>query len=399
MGIKKRPGFLGVSIALSFVMAIFLPAGGYGPGTLAAWAAQKPEGMDDETWAKLMDNTMEYDELGALIENFNPTYQQIVDSLNAMAQPSYDAAQRLRDDAKVVADDAKEYKDKIDFQSMYTYMVLTEQARIERESAKTIESIGNKVNRNRDTIVLKYTTQKQLTNAAQQLFILYHQALASSELMNAATELAQAALQSYETQRSVGMATEFDVLSAQKALLSAQNQQLSLNDSLTTLRQNLCLLTGWAYNAVPEIGAVPAPDLTRIDAMNPDADLETAYNSNQDIYNQTRITSRDTVGLNRQERTMNDLRAQLKTTLESLYQTVIQNRTSYEAANTALEAASITMSGVERQYQMGMIGRLQYLQARIGYLQQKMMAENAALSLTQAMETYDWALKGIVTLE
>ena len=35
-------------------------------------AAEKPADMDQETWDRLQDNVLEYDELGDRVQNFNP---------------------------------------------------------------------------------------------------------------------------------------------------------------------------------------------------------------------------------------------------------------------------------------------------------------------------------------
>ena len=47
---------------------------------------------------------------------------------------------------------------------------------------------------------------------------------------------------------------------------------------------------------------------------------------------------------------------------------------------------------------MGMVGRLEYLQLKTAYLQQKMAADQAALSLVQDMETYYWAVEGLADI-
>ena len=71
---------------------------------------------------------------------------------------------------------------------------------------------------------------------------------------------------------------------------------------------------------------------------------------------------------------------------------------NYEAAMTGLESARITMNGNETKYQIGMLGRLEYLQLKTAYLQQKMAADQAALSLVQDMETYYWAVEGLADI-
>ena len=48
---------------------------------------------------------------------------------------------------------------------------------------------------------------------------------------------------------------------------------------------------------------------------------------------------------------------------------------------------------------MGMLGNLQYLQLKMVYLQQKQAYDSAVLSLKQAINDYNWALYGVVTLD
>ena len=60
-----------------------------------------------------------------------------------------------------------------------------------------------------------------------------------------------------QTQVSIGMATQADVLKAQKNLQSIKSTQTETLSSLETLGQNLCMMTGWSYNAQPEIKEVP----------------------------------------------------------------------------------------------------------------------------------------------
>ena len=59
----------------------------------------------------------------------------------------------------------------------------------------------------------------------------------------------------------------------------------------------------------------------------------------------------------------------------------------------------MTMEGNERKYAMGMLGNLQYLQLKMVYLQQKQAYDSAVLSLKQAINDYNWALYGVVTLD
>lgn len=238
-----------------------------------------------------------------------------------------------------------------------------------------------------------------LTSGVQQLMNGYQQALASKELVDTAVELAQAAYDSTVTQRGIGMATDTDVESALKSLQSAQGQQKVLEDTMTSLRQNLCLMTGREYNASIDIKEIPAPDLTRIDGMNPENDLTKAVGNNYTVIEQRNISGKGTANYDNKMRILDESEAKIKTQLESLYQEVLESKTAYDAANTAFAGAQITMNGNDLKYQMGMLGRLEYLQLKMAYLQQKAAVRTAELNLTQAMENYDWAVEGLADIE
>ena len=382
------------------------------PGCMTAYAISRPAGLDDLTWLKLQDNVMEYEELENLVRYYNPSYQQVLESIMPMIDASRQTASQMKssEELKTMKDTAKDLKktlDQMDPNSEYlpeqqvywqTYAVYTALQEGISGTEQGIRAIGRTAGTlEDDTSTVREQTLKSLTFGAQQMFIGYNQALASLDLCNAAVELSQAAANSAEVRYGIGLATEEDVLSAQQSLLTALSQQQSLNDTLTTLRQNLCLMTGWTYNADPVIGTVPAPDLGRIDSMNPESDIPAAIAASYSL-----DTLKDSLSgrtSTRKNRTLGEAEETIKIQVNSLYQTVLADKASYDAAQTALAAANIAKESADRQYSLGAIGRLQYLQLQLSYLQQKMAADAAAMTLTQSILTYEWALDGIILNE
>lgn len=378
-----------------------LPVPFAAPVLSTARAAERPSGMDDETWERLQDNTMDFDELADLVKCYNPTYLQMVQSIDPVVQDGRDTASEMTEEIRDYKKEIKELEKKIEEEGPLSpeypadatqLMVLQMTVSGYEPVAKQIRSAANDMYR--DTSVGREQLRKTLTSAAQQLFIGYDQAVASRELCALSVELAQAAEASAETQRSVGAATDNDVLSAQQALLSAQSQQMNVENTITSLRQQLCLMTGWSYNAMPEIGAVPAPDLERIAAIDTSEDVETAVKNSCELRSLRDNLSGSTM---RRSRTMVEAEAGVRTRFGAVYQALMESKASYDAAGTALQAAEIVWDGNVRQYQVGMIGRLQYLQAQLAYLQQKLAADTASMNLTQAILNYEWALNGIMS--
>ena len=354
--------------------------------------AEKPETMDDQTWARLQDQVLEYDEIGDRVELYNPTYQQVIQNIQVNIQPYEDAAQTLRGSAKDLRGEASGFKD----ENKMMYQMYRGYAKGYQEAAKNFEKVAKSIKSStRSTL---NSTRKQLTSGVQQLMLGYYQARASKEMVDTAAHLAQAAYDSAVTRRNIGMATELEVTEAEKSLRSALDGQQTLNDTLTSLHRQLLFMTGWSYDEAVEVGAPPVPNLSEIDGMNPENDLTRAIGNNYTLIAQRGASGKGTANHDAKFRTLDESEMKVKIQLESLYQTVVQNRISYEAARTAMEGARLTMDGNEKKYQLGMLGKLEYLQMKMVYLQQKSAADAAALELVQAMESYRWAVEGLADI-
>ena len=371
-----------LALGLTGILTLSVPFG-------AMAAIEKPEKMDDATWARLQDNVLEYDEISDLVEYYNPTYRQIVEQIEINAQPMEEAARELRKSADEMDSDAKDIKDL----DPVMYKGMREAVKGYRDAAerfdKAVTSVHNQTRHQLSRV------KKMTVSGLQQMMIEYYQAMASREILDTAVALSQAAYESSITQQSLGMATATDVQAAEKALQSARGQLKTLDDTMTNLRQQMCVMTGWSYDADMQLGDVPAPDFAKVQAMDLERDLERAIGNNYTLIEQRGISGKGDANRTAKFRIMDDTEAQVKIQLESAYQGILESRTAYEAANVAFQSAQITMNGNDLKYQMGMLGNLEYLQLKMAYLQQKAAARTAALSLTQAIENYGWIVQGL----
>ncbi len=370
------------TLGLTGILTLGVPFG-------AMAAIEKPEQMDDATWARLQDNVLEYDEISDLVEYYNPTYRQVVEQIEINAKPMEEAARELRKSADEMASDAKDIKDL----DPVMYKGMQQAVKGYRQAAERFDKAVTSVHtqtRHQLSMVKKMTV-----SGLQQMMIGYYQAMASREILDTAVTLAQAAYDSSVTQQSLGMATAADTQAAEKSLQSARGQLKALDDTLVNLRQQMCIMTGWDYNADMQLGDVPAPDFARIEAMDLEQDLVRAIGNNYTLINQRGISGKGDANRTAKFRLMDETEAQVKIRLESAYQAIVESRTAYEAANVAFQGAQITMNGNDLKYQMGMIGNLEYLQLKLAYLQQKAAAKTAALNLTQAIEDYGWIVQGL----
>lgn len=375
MKLRKRMASLGLIAALAVT------------ASMPAYADSIPDGYDAQTWTRLQDNALEYDEIENLIKEYNPDFKKLKDGIAYGTSPFLNSAASLREEAETFTHMAKEAKDMGDAVAEKNYR---DKASELKKQASSMENSAERGSR-----LQVGEIQKKLTAGTQSAMIGYQQIAVNLETLKIGVELAQAAFESAQTQRSLGMATDADVQSAQKSAEAAKSQLQALEDQATGVRQTLCMMTGWSYDATPEIGAIPAPDLSRIDGMNPTADLTKALADNYAIIALRNTKTTESAARSNKNRSLDQAEETVKANLENLYQAVLQCKTAYEAADTAYQSAQIAMNGNDLKYQMGMLGRLEYLQAKMGYQQAKAAWESAAMSLTQAMENYDWAVNGL----
>ena len=102
---------------------------------------EKPESMDDETWLRLQDDVLEYDEIGNLVEYYNPAYRQVVQQIEINVNIYEDAARDLRESVKENMSEAGYAKD-VD-PVMYAVYMGTAQGY--RQAAKSFEKVAGSI--------------------------------------------------------------------------------------------------------------------------------------------------------------------------------------------------------------------------------------------------------------
>lgn len=380
-------GFLTFSLAAALAGAA--PAG--------ALAASPEFARTPEEWERLRDNTLEYEEIPDLIREYNSTVQNNMISYgdyrgkdaNEIAEDYREAAQTLYDSVVWPSEDDTGY-------AMLYSAAETAQAQARQLEKMADENVS-------DGMIIKWQydqVEASLSSTAQNLMSQYYQLLENRKTAEAGKELAEASLRSVETQASLGMATENDVLTAREAVKTAEAGVISAESNIQSVKQNLQVMTGWAYNSEPEIAQMPPVDVTRIDAMNPETDLEKALENNYTllIAKRTLENTSDAANQQIQRQTIANTEQQIASGLTDLYSQVLQARNTYDQARSALELEEKNMAAAETKYGLGMISRLEYLQARNAYVESQANFRIQELALQSAMDAYDWALRGNMVL-
>lgn len=244
------------------------------------------------------------------------------------------------------------------------------------------------------------TTSRQKTIdsyvlTAQSLMRTYNQMNIKAQAEEKNYQAAQSSYQAALKKQSAGMATAADVMAASDTMQSAKNRYESYRQQAANARFNLLSALGLDTSADITIGSVPLPDLSAIDAVDFNTDVEQAIGNSASVQN-TRHQSAGTateisVKSNQESQDEGTVRSQM----QSLYDQLKAARLQYEGAEDAYQSASITYASLQKKQQAGMLSQNDYLQGVADYYSALDAKETAVVNLNQAWETYNWTVKGV----
>lgn len=391
-----------LAAVLSGMIVLAVPNAGFAYGAGPGQTGESiPVGVTKEQWARLNDQTIEFDELQDLVRYFNPYVQDTVDSVtNSIGNIQY-IYDEMKGYIRDLEDDADELEDSgatASAEGMAQYNVLNMTVKSLKTSADDMKRTLDYMNRTDSSAKSNITyAVKNYTYYANRLMIGYNSAQSGFSSLQKLVEADTAALESAKARYSIGTAVQAEVLSAQKELLSAQASLLSVENTTDSLRRSLCLMTGYSTDSEPVIGAIPQLDMTGISTMDLEADTEKAVRNNYALISERHASSgQTTTGMKYKDAGVSEKEQTIAVTMQSNYYAVQQAKTAYEATCTAYEMAALKWGKAEHTLQHGLICQNDSLRAQMGYLQAESKKESAYNDLYQAYDTYRWAVYGIV---
>lgn len=408
---RKRTYMAGTALVLSLSTVVSGTVWAAGPV-----ATKVNSGYDEETWARLQDDTLEYDEIPLLVHEYNRTISEIWEDLEEMKQTIQSNAEEVESQNRKM----KELKDETtkDFQSVVaqnpallqneeelaknpTYQAMVNYNTQEYIFDLSLSALKSSASLNsKSTLSSIQRGEDQIVKGAQSLMISYDSLRKQMETLGHLSELYDAQYQLAVNKRTQGMATDADVLAAQINVLSAQNNRNSIESGLLQMKPSLCTLTGWAAGDDPAIAAIPPVDVSQIDTMDLEADAAKAVGNNVTLMELRRLEPGKTNdGVAARLAAIEEGEQTMVIKMQSLYYDVFAQKASYESAQTGFAAAQKSLDSYDRMYQLGLLSKSDYLGAQISYYQKKATCESADLALRLSVETYQWAVKGYASLE
>lgn len=365
-----------------------------------AWAAatDSPEfSRTAEEWARLQDNTLEYDEIADLVHEYNTTVlNNRVSYRDYLGKDRDDVARRYRDAAQELRDNIEYPDDPTD--TSYATMLMA--AQLNETQAKSLEEQADNNVDDSQSIYLQYEmVEANLVLATKLNLIAYNQKLLSNGLTEENRSLLEAQYQAVQVQASVGSATQTDVLNARQALEQLESTSISDAKETQTLKQQICLAAGWNYDADPVFGELPQVDPAQIAAIDLEADKAMALENNYTLKISRRQYENSTSSATREnlQNTIRDNEQNIASDITSKYQSLLEAQSSYNLALTQQAVEAQTLAAVQQRFQTGAASQLEYLQESYNMSSRNTAVETAALSLLSAWETYQGAVNGLAS--
>ena len=344
----------------------------------------------------LSDNVLRYDELqdavhngnpsvAAALKNYNDRLDTYLDAMNAAVFEQWNAGterHNARDNDDRASADSwdREYEIYKSSAAMYRKMYENMSDYASQRSLRQVE--------------------RQMTVAAQSLMISYESLRHQRDTLKKETDLRRRQRELAETKRAAGLVPDTALLEAEASLLSAESRLSTAEDNLRSVYRNLCYMVGRPDDGSLVIEELPVPDPGRVSEMNLEADTWKAIGNNTTLINQRRqnggsSTKKTAVRL----RTNAEGEQKLTAKMASLYEAVFQKQQEYSSAKTAWEKAQETKRIADLKASAGLTGAEDQLTAEMDFASAEASFKAAELAFLQALDTYDWAVTGIVSLD
>lgn len=358
--------------------------------------AASPEfARSQEEWARLKDNVLTYEELEDLIHEYNSTVQS----------NSYSYQKFLKDYGRTNEKVSSAYQDAADQvensmsgESDAGSVVADMQAQLQadelrKQADETLEDSHIKFLTNEQV-------EKTLVAEAQSNMISYFTRQLEQEQKERALQSAEKDLILCQIQREAGAATDFDVMTAQENVRTAKENLSKSETSIREVREKLLVSLGWKHDDTTEIKTPPEPDMEKIEALNPEVDLNKALENHYQrrISLRKKENARDQETKEDLERTIKNQETQIALALSAAYRNVLSARSSCEQAKKAYEQSveNVRIGALKRQAGMMTEGDFQKLETTCRDSESQQKIEN--LALLQAVEKYQWTVNGLAVV-
>lgn len=351
---------------------------------------------DDAAAAEVLaDNVLSYEEVRTAIHNGSPTLTQALARFNTRVETYTNARDRLKFEQADAYDDYKKaYKDEAgDADALKAeYKVYKNAAHMYKRMYDNMTSYSS--------MATYRQMERQLTVAAQSLMISYESLRHQEAAMRKAEELYGKRYALMQTKRAAGLATAAEVTGAEAQHLSALTELETVRANMADVYASLCYAVGRENDGSLVIAEITAPEGDVTASMDLAADTVKAVGNNSTLISR-RHSNRGSATTTTQLRMRTNAEGEQKMAakMRQLYENVLQKQGELQTAETAHAAAAREWQNAQLKYSAGLTDQGAHLEAEMAWLNGEAAYKAAQLALTQAYDTYRWAVEGVANLD
>ena len=363
-----------------------------------AHAASPEFARTEEEWVKLRDNTLEYNEIAGLIEEYNPAVQKdlldLDDFIKKYGRTNEKIAKKYRD----LTDELEEsisYPD-IKDPSYATIMMSI----ISNESQ--IETLRNNADSLLEDSKIKHIT---IEKAKASLIKKAQENRISIDLLKKDHEIAELSLKQLENQlystkvkELAGMAINTDIAKIENNIENSKNNLITIKNNENKIRKELLIMTGWRQDASANITDLPFLNINEIRQLSIYDDSIKAIENNYDL----KILKRKLENAN-ETKTIGNLENEIKTQKETILTNIntsfneLQTKImSYEYLQNQLNTQKQNHSLNEKRYNLGLCSLNELRNSEITLKNAELTLDKTKIELFQIYENYKMMINGLI---
>ena len=354
-------------------------------GTGVVWADEIPAGSDAP-------GVIRYSDLPELVKAYSPQVEMERIQYEGRLGRYESAREDIMETRRLLREEADDMEENGDTEGAKSYRA---QAKILEDAAKDIDKQIRSAKGSSSTMSLRKMEDTMIWTA-QSLMGTYHSLRAEQESAAANAELMQGKYEKAVRQAALGTIAQADADEAGKAAQAAVNTAQALADDMGRVRKNLLMVIGYPADSDAVIDFMPVPEQGRVDNITLEVDKWRALGNNYELRQQRGGASGGTnKELHARQRAINQGEENLYAQIETLYQDALASRTAWQGACTAQAAREAEWKAASHKMELGMLSRQEYMEAKAAYLDGAAAKAQADVNFQQALDTYDWAVKGL----
>lgn len=357
-------------------------------GSTSETSASDTSGQSGETETAASVTSVDYENLEQLVQN-NRNLKNALETYTNNRSTYESMLKTLEDERDYMKLMQEKYED--DAEAKATY----------KQNASMLSQSISQITKQLDAqeSTTQITSRKKTIDGyvltAQSLMRTYNQMNSKAEAEEKNYQAAQSSYQAVLKKQSAGMATAADVMAAADTMNSAKNRYESYRQQAANARFNLLSALELDTSAAITIGTVPLPDLSAIDAVDFNTDVEKAVSNSASVQNVRHQNAGTATKISVKSDQESQAEGTVRSQMQSLYDQLKAAKIQYEGAENAYQSAAIAYASLQKKQQAGMLSQTDYLQGVATYYSALDAKETAVINLNQAWETYNWTVKGV----